>query len=173
LLYPAVAANSHWFDGLTLCVLGAIIYWLYRSARELAPPQRPLLVFASLTLVGFAFMLISKKSFTGYAVFFMYPALLVLVQSVRVSSILLLSFNVLMAIEPTVWFRLGGNGRSLQDWLPHASLPSAAIFMLIEAALLASYGYLAYLSSGSVRRTIAGAMASRNASQAATACSLV
>jgi hypothetical protein len=172
LAHAASLSNPHLFDGVALCVLAVASFWLYWNARTLAPQRRPALIFAGLVLVGFIFVLISKKSFTGYVAFFMYPAITILVRDApgsRVSKVFLLLFNALLAAEPSVWFRLGGSGQALQDWLPHVGLASAVAFVSIEVMLLACYCYLTCLSVCSVRRTIRSAVVPQTAGNPAPA----
>lgn len=175
-LIPAGLPESGLLDAMTLSGLTIAIAWLFWSARKLPSRQRPTLLLCALALIGFVFLLVSKKSFTSYAVFFMYPALVVVVaRSSRMLATLafVLLLNLLMAIEPSVWFHLGGNGKALADWLPQVSRPAAAAFVMLEAALLACYVYLAYLSVWSVRRTVAGAISPSSETHSRTACSLV
>jgi hypothetical protein len=180
LLEPLLRAwggsDFHLFDVLALGLLAGAVLWLYSRSRILQARQRPLLLFSALALVGVIFMFASKKSYTGYAVFFMYPAIIVLIRGVttqRAVGSFLMIFNALLAAEPGLWFHFRGNGLALEKWLPQVDRIAAGTFLLIETALLACYLYLAYLSLLSVRRTVAGATVSSNVSQAPTACSLV
>jgi hypothetical protein len=164
------------FDGLALAALMATTAWLYWRTRGFPTVDRPRLLFAGVALTGLVFMLVSKKSFTGYAIFFMYPLVLVLVvglASLRARVAFLLAFNVLLAAEPSLWFHLRGYDRPLSVWLHGPDGLAARGFVLIDLTLIACYVYLAYLSVRCVQRTVDGAMAPRNASQSATACSLV
>jgi hypothetical protein len=145
------------FDAAALAALGAATAWLYVCSRRLARIERPRLLFASLAVLGLVFMLVSKKSFTGYAVFFMYPLNLLLVRGLsgeRQRLAYLLIFNVLLAVEPSLWFHLGGEDRSLRQWL-HETHDTAAVysFILLDIALLACYGFAVLLAVREVRRT--------------------
>ena len=134
------------------------------------------MLLAGLALTGLVFMLLSKKSFTGYVVFVMYPIVLVLVRGVANPATtvrFLLGFNVLLVIEPSLWFHLGGNHWHLRAWSTAAGAPVVTGFVLLDVALIACYVYLAWLSVRGVLRTEDGAMPSRNSSQSASACSLV
>lgn len=163
-------------DALAAAALAASTVWLYVRVRKLSAEQRPSLLLAGLALTGFIFMLVSKKSFTGYAVFFMYPAIAVLVlgtSSLRVRVGFLLLFNVLLAGEPSLWFHLGGNRLTLSEWLRVAGGLRVGGFASIDLLLVACYGYLALLSVACVRRMATAAMSSHTASASATACSPV
>jgi hypothetical protein len=159
LVNAAGLSNPRLFDSITLFALSVTVFWLYWHARPLTSQRRPALVFVGLVLVGCVFMLTSKKSFTAYIAFFMYPAITVLVRNAagsRVITVFLLLFNALLVAEPSVWFRLGGSGQPLQNWLPHAGPASAIAFVLIELMLVGCYGYLTYLSVYSARCTAQG-----------------
>jgi hypothetical protein len=107
-------------------------------------------------------MLFSKKSFTGYVVFVMYPAIVMLVTGVtdtRARIGFLLVFNTLLAAEPSLWFHLGGNRVTLRAWFVAGGGAKAAGFVLVDAALLACYVYLAWLSVRRIERTTAGVIA--------------
>jgi hypothetical protein len=121
-------------------------------------------------------MLFSKKSFTGYVIFAMYPIVLMVVSGVanlRARVGFLLAFNGLLVTEPSLWFHLEGYRWPLRTWLAMGGGSAAVGFVSLDVALLACYVYLAWLSVRAVQRTVDGAIASRNASQSATACSLV
>jgi hypothetical protein len=180
LLDPLVgeaAGTSHLiFDGLALLALAATVIWLYFRTRPLPALRRPMSLLPSLALVGLVFMLFSKKSYTGYAVFFMYPMILALVAGTsagRTRIGFLLAFNTLLIAEPSLWFRLGGFEGPLSVWLRTDGGLAAGGFVLVDLALIVCYVYLAWLSVLCVQRTVDGAMTSRNASQSDTACSLV
>jgi hypothetical protein len=163
-------------DGLTLVALATSTMWLWLNARRLPTSARQRLLLAGLALTGLVFMLFSKKSFTVYVVFVLYPIVLMLVSGVtdwraRVSFLTL--FNLLLVVEPSFWFYLEGNQWSLRTWLAMGGGVAAAGFVLLDVALLTCYVYLAWLSVRGVRRTVEGAMDSRNLSQSATAWSLV
>jgi hypothetical protein len=185
LLEPLLSAigirNPHVLDGAAFTTLSAATTWLYWRARVLAPESRRLVSLAGIALIGLVFMLVSKKSATGYAVFFMYPAMVVLVLAephARVRAGFALLFNVLLATQPSLLFHLGGHapsghGPSLSEWL-HASSLRAGGFALLNVVLVACYGYLAVLSVLCVRRVVKAAMSSRSAQEsAAVACSPV
>jgi hypothetical protein len=157
LLEPLMSPQSETplFDWLALAVLAATAVWLFVRARP-SPGQGPQPLFAGLALIGLIFMLVSKKSYTGYTVFFMYPLLLTLClrvpdRAARVAFLLLL--NGLLVAEPSLWFHLGGNGQSLGQWL-HApgSGWAPTIFILIDLSLLACYAWLAVISAQCVQR---------------------
>jgi len=163
-------------DGLALVALGVTTVWVYLKARSLSPQNRRNLLLAGLALTGLVFMLFSKKSFTGYVIFVMYPVILMLVCGVaerRARVAFLLAFNVLLVAEPSVWFHLKGNGLALRTWLQTGNSTAVLGFVALDSALLACYVYLAWLSVRGVRTMAAGAMRSKNSSQSATACALV
>jgi hypothetical protein len=168
--------QRHAFDALALVALGGTTLWIYLRARRLSPQQRAMLLPLAIALTGLVFLVFSKKSYTGYVVFFMYPLMMALgvgMPRLRTRIGFALAFNALLATEPSLWFRLGGDSKTLPEWLKTGGGPAIAGFVLLDLALLACYVWLAWLSVGSIRRTTAGAMRSRNASQSETACSLV
>lgn len=143
-------------DLLALTALGLSTAWIYLRARGLAPASRSQALLAAIALTGLIFMLVSKKSFTGYMVFCMYPALLTV--NLRLTGLapriaFVLVFNVLLVAEPSLWFHLGGNGLPLSRWL-HApgSGIGPVIFLLVDLALLGCYGWLAVLSAQCVQQ---------------------
>jgi hypothetical protein len=145
-------------DGLALAALATATVWLYVKAQRLSARDRPKLLLAGLALTGLVFMLFSKKSFTGYLLFVMYPVVLMLVAAPADSRArigFLLVFNALLVAEPSLWFHLGGNGHTLRAWLEMAGGPAVAAFVLVDVALLACYGYLAWLSVTGVKITCA------------------
>jgi hypothetical protein len=164
--------NPHVLDGAALAMLAAATAWFYLRARVVPPENRPSLSPGGIALIGLVFMLVSKKSATGYAVFFMYPAMLVLVlgeRHTRLRAGFALLFNVLLATEPSLLFHLGGHapsghGPSLSEWL-HISSLRAGGFAALDLVLVACYAYLALLSVRCVRRVVTAAMASPSASQ--------
>ena len=163
-------------DGLTLAALAVGFGWLLFSTRAVPPRNRPRWLPAGVALVGLILMLFSKKSFTGYVVFVMYPVVLMLVAGLanaRVRTGFLLAFNVLLVVEPTLWFRLGGFNQTLRAWLAGGGGGAALGFVCVDLALLACYVYVGWLTVRWVDRNVAGATADRKASQSATACSLV
>jgi hypothetical protein len=136
-------------NGAALGILLIANLWFFTRVAQLAAMRRPTLVFAGLALLGSLFMLVSKKSYTGYAVFFMYPATLMLLSGLRrprTSLYFLFVFNTLLVIEPTLWFRFGGNGRTLLEWIPELGLFPASAFLASEVALLGCYLFLVILS---------------------------
>jgi hypothetical protein len=164
------------FDSMALAVLGITSIWLYLQVRALPASARPKLLYAALALTACVFMLFSKKSFTGYAVFAMYPIAVVLTSSVagqRMRVVFVLAFNALLAAEPSVWFHLGGPHQDLSAWLSGRARLAAIGFLWLDGALLACYAFVAYLSVRCARWIVAGAMESSRLSQDATACSLV
>jgi hypothetical protein len=176
LLSLAGPAKRMAFDVLALGALGAATLWIYLRARTLSPQQRAKLLPLAIALTGLVFLVFSKKSYTGYAVFFMYPLMVALsIGTRRLAGRVGFSivFNALLATEPSLWFRLGGNSQTLQEWLQTGGGTATAGFILLDLALLACYVWLAWLSVCSIRRMTDGAMRSRNSSQSATACSLV
>lgn len=163
-------------DAAALAALAAALAWLYLRARALAADNRRWLSLAGTALVGLVFMLMSKKSATGYLVFVMYPVMAVLVlarlrERARVTFALI--FNVLLVAEPSLWFHLDGDGKTLSEWSHAAGAPVIAAFVCLDVALLACYVYLAAASAGCVRRIAAGAMSVSTPSHSATACSAV
>jgi hypothetical protein len=156
LLEPLFAAKGYGylvFDTLAAAAVAGSLAWTYLQARPLAPQKRPQLLLAALALVGLIFMAFSKKSISGYAVFFMYPAVLVAalaMTNVRARVGFLFLFNLLLALEPTLWFRVG-RWRALSAWLGEQGGVEAACFVLMDVALVASYLYLAWLSAMCVR----------------------
>ncbi len=168
--------ERHIYDGLALVALGIATAWLYVNAQTMSPATRGRLLLAGLALTGLVFMLFSKKSFTGYVIFVMYPVVLMLVVGMpdwRARVGFLLAFNTLLVAEPSLWFYLKANGLTLRNWLQTGNASAALGFAALDVALIGCYVYLAWLSVRSVRSTVAGAISSRNSSQSATACALV
>jgi hypothetical protein len=164
------------FDIMTVTALALTIGWLYVRVRGLPAQDRRTVLLAGLALTGLVFMLFSKKSFTGYVIFVMYPVVLVLVRglpNLTACAGFLLGFNALLVVEPSLWFHLGGNHSHLRAWFASVGGPVVTGFVLVDVALVACYVYLAWLSVRGLQRTADGAMSSRNSSQSATACSLV
>ena len=170
------AAERFIVDGLTLLALGAALGWLFWRTRTVSAAKRPMLLPAGLALTGLILMLFSKKSFTGYMVFVMYPIVLMLIAGLarrRARVGFLIGFNALLVAEPSLWFHLNGWSGGLRSWLAAGGGTSAAGFVCVDLVLLACYVYLAWLSVRWVQSTVDGAIADRKASQSATACSLV
>ncbi len=108
------------------------------------------MLMPALALLGLLFMIVSKKSFTGYALFSMYPAMLVLALGTRDTRRrfgFFLVFNVLLAAEPSLWFHLLGDGRGLGVWLSESRRTTTYAFVLVDLALVVCYAYLAVLSA--------------------------
>jgi hypothetical protein len=164
-------------DTTALLALGVTIGWLFMRARAVRPENRPMSLPAGLALTGLVLMLFSKKSFTGYIVFVMYPIVLMLLAGRREPRMrvgFLIAFNALLVVEPSLWFHLkGAAAGSLRAWLAAGGGASAAGFVCLDLVLLACYVYLAWLSVLWLLSTADGAIAERNASQSATAYSLV
>ena len=160
-------------DGLTATACAGTLGWLYLRTRSVLMRDRPALLPAALALAGLTLVLFSKKSFTGYVIFVMYPLVLMAVAGTRRRVAFLMLFNVLLVVEPSLWFHLDGFNRSLRTWIDSGSGNSAAGFVCLDLALLGCYVYLAWLSVRWVLTTVDGAIADRKASQSTTACSLV
>ena len=164
------------FDVLALTALGVTTAWLYIGSRMLAARDRRTLLFAGFALTGLIFMLFSKKSITGYVIFMMYPIVLMLVSgmaTVRARIGFLLVFNAILVAEPSLWFHLEGWRWPLRTWFAMGGGSAATAFVALDLALLACYVYVVWLSIRCVRRTVAGAIASKNVSQSRTACPVV
>lgn len=149
------------YDTLVLVTLATTAVWLYLRARAMAAQSRQTLLLAGLALTGLVFMLFSKKSFTGYIIFVMYPVVLMLVSGVstwRARVGFLLAFNVVLAAEPSVWFHLGGDRWTLRNWLAMGGGAAAAGFVLLDVALIACYVYLAWQSVRVITRMADGAV---------------
>jgi hypothetical protein len=176
-LFSATDASKRaLFDAALLAALTITTVWLFVRMRALTPRQRAEVLPAALALTGIVFLLASKKSSTGYAVFVMYPIVAALgigVRSLRARVGFLLAFNALLATEPSLWFHLRRFKGPLQKWLEAGGGATAAGFILVDLALLACYVCVAWVSVGCIRRTTEGAMTSSNSSQSPTACSLV
>jgi hypothetical protein len=176
LLGSASAYERLTYDGLAAIALGATTVWLYVKAQMMVPADRRQLLLAGLALTGLIFMLFSKKSFTGYIIFVMYPVTLTVVLGAvhsRARLAFLLAFNALLVTEPSLWFYLKANGLTLRKWLQTGDVAAALGFTALDLVLLACYVYLAWLSVRAVRAVAAGAISSKNSSQSATACALV
>jgi hypothetical protein len=176
LLSAAGTAKKTICDAVLLAALAVTTLWLFRRFRPLTPQQRASVLPLALALTGVVFLLVSKKSYTGYAVFVMYPitvALGVGMRGLRARVGFLLVFNALLATEPSLWFRLGGFKGTLQQWLDAGGGSAAMGFVLVDVALLACYAWVAWVSVRWILRMTDGAMTSNSASQSETACSLV
>ncbi len=139
-----------YYDMLAAAALCLTYVWLLRVSRTYSTADGAALLVLALAAVNVIFMLVSKKSFTGYLIFGIYPIELVIADYLLRSRdaffrILILAtvFNVLLCDEPTLWFRLGGDGISLGQWLAHGPRVAAYWFALVDVALLTCYGLLA------------------------------
>ena len=181
LLDPILSANSRTerlvVDTLTLAALATTVGWLYLRTRTLQPDRRPRVLLAGLALTALVFMIFSKKSFTGYLIFVMYPVVATAVTGLgnRLAKAgFLIGFNALLVAEPSLWFRLDGFDRGgLRAWFATGGGTAAMGLVAVDLALIGCYVYLAWMSVRWVERTADGAIAARNVSQSATACSLV
>jgi hypothetical protein len=176
LLSATGAAKRILCDAALLGALAGTTIWLFWRLRALTPTQRATALPLALALTGVVFLLISKKSYTGYAVFVLYPITVVLgigMRSLRARVAFLIAFNALLATEPSMWFHLGGFMGTLQEWLNAGGGSKALTFVLVDVALLACYAWVAWLSVRCILRTTDGAMTSNSSSQSETACSLV
>ena len=175
LFLGTVSSERVILDGLTATALSLTLSWLLWRTRTVAAEDRPALLPASLMLVALTLMIFSKKSFTGYVIFVMYPVALLLAsrRPGTARSGFLLAFNILLVAEPSLWFRLNGFNGGLREWVDSGGGPVVAAFVCLDLLLLACYVYLAWLSVRSLQTIVDGAMADRKASQSATACSLV
>jgi len=161
-------------DGLTATALSATCAWLFWLTRSVPAQQRATLLPGALALMGLMLMIFSKKSFTGYLLFVMYPLASMLGTATTARVGLLLVFNALVVAEPSLWFHLNGYHYSLREWLgAGGDRPSILAFVGLDLALLACYVYLAWLSVRWLQTTADGAMPESKVSQSATACSLV
>jgi hypothetical protein len=159
MLEPLLGHDSHFayrlFDGLALLALAATTAWLYLKARQAPAPQRLNLLLPGLALTELVFMLVSKKSFPGYILFCMYPVMLVMVIGIpdyfrRVAFFSL--FNVLLALESSLWFYLGGDNKMLSAWLQESGFgPGIQFFLAVDLTLIACYAYLAWVAAAWLR----------------------
>jgi hypothetical protein len=79
----------------------------------------------------------------------MYPIGLVIALStirLRNKILILTGFNFLLAIEPSVWFHLHGNGLSLSEWRLDSSPFAIAVFVFLDVSLVILYSVLARMS---------------------------
>ncbi len=126
LLEPLSTSLGKWrylpYDALAALTLAAAWLWMYWETRTWDDVRRARVLPAALALIGLLFMLFSKKSISGYEVFVMYPAILVLTGTAlplgRQVAFLLI-FNVLLVAEPSVWFRVG-RYQPLSQWMHEA-----------------------------------------------------
>lgn len=161
LALSGVGTLEHYiFDGLALGALAITTAWLYLKARALGEKDRRALLFAGLALTELIFLLFSKKSFTSYALFALYPLVLVFVSAVadwRARVGFLFLFNCVMTVEPSLWFLLEGNRWSLRTWFAMGGGKAAVAFALLDATLLCCYAYLAWLSASAIEKIAGGA----------------
>jgi len=153
LLEPLLARDGRLahrlFDGAALLALGATTVWLYLQARRVPAPRRPDLLVAGLALTQLVFMLVSKKSYTVYAVFCMYPMMAVLLLGIadyRRRVAFFVAFNILLAVEPSLWFHLGGSNKVLSKWLLERHDMEVQLFLAADLLLVVAYAYLAWLA---------------------------
>jgi hypothetical protein len=150
------------FDLVTLVALGSVTLWLLFNARSVTSDSRRnalsvsrnRVLFPSLALTALVFMLFSKKSFPGYAVFCMYPVMLVLtsrLQSFYARTGLFTLFNLTLAVESSLWFYLGGNTFTLGEWLRVRHGLAIEGFIALDVALVSCYATLAWLAVGWLR----------------------
>jgi hypothetical protein len=159
MLEPLLGRDSHFayrlFDGLALLALAATTAWLYLKVRQAPAPQRLSLLLPGLALTELLFMLVSKKSFPGYILFCMYPVMLVMVIGIpdylrRVAFFSV--FNVLLALESSLWFYLGGDNKALSAWLQESGFGvGIQFFLAVDLTLIACYAYLAWVAIGWLR----------------------
>lgn len=153
LLEPALSMAGlnagHVADALALVFLACTTLWLYVKMRALTVSQRAQVLPIGLAVTSLVFMLVSKKSFPGYALFCLYPLMMALLlgnTSFRWRALFFGAFNVLLAVESSIWFRLGGNQLTLSAWLNTSARPQAEVFLLVDLALVGCYAYLAWLA---------------------------
>ncbi len=156
LLEPLSTSLGKWrylpYDALAACTLAAAWLWMYWETRRWDDLRRARVLPAALALIGLLFMLFSKKSISGYEVFVMYPAILVLAGTALPPGrqiTFLLVFNVLLVAEPSAWFRVG-QFQPLSQWLQGAGVIPLLLFVLTDIALMACYAFLAWLSLRSI-----------------------
>jgi hypothetical protein len=153
LLEPLLGLDSHLayraFDGAALLVLGAMTAWLYLTARRAPASATKWLLVPGLVLTQLVFMLVSKKSFTVYALFCMYPLVVVLLLGLtdyRRRVAFFVVFNILLAMESSLWFYLGGDNKVLSAWLHERHDAGVQLFLAVDLALVMGYAYLAWLA---------------------------
>jgi hypothetical protein len=149
-------------DGVALAALVGTTVWLFLRAQRSQIEERRSLVFAGIVLTGVVFMLFSKKSFTVYAIFFLYPLLLTVTRALkdwRVLSSGVLLLNVVLAIEPSVWFHLAGKPLPLSELLRAPGGAAVWLFIALELLLLACYASVGWIALGCLTSRIAGSVA--------------
>ena len=159
------------FDGATIAALSIVAAWIYWRTRALPPLRRPPTLFAAIGLVAAVFLIASKKSFTGYAIFALYPMITVAVGAFARTGVLvgfLLVLNVLLAVEPSVWFYLHGEGLGLDEWMRRSGLARVGPLVVLDLALIACYLLIARQSLRALARVTAedGGRQSRSSSAA-------
>jgi hypothetical protein len=144
------------YDVLGLLGLAAAWLWLYRQIRGSDYAGRARVLPAGLALIGLLFMILSKKSNSGYEVFIMYPAMLVLAGStlqLRGQVAFLVVFNALLMAEPSLWFRMG-HWQPLSQWLRAPDIAHTLLFIAGDIVLVACYAFLAWLSIKDVQVSV-------------------
>jgi hypothetical protein len=143
------------FDLLTLVTMAAVTLWIFLRCRKMGPDSRAALLLPGLALTELTFMLFSKKSFPGYILFCLYPLMWVLVQGVGSRprrEALFLAFNLLLAVESSLWFYLGGDALPLDQWLrtPHGI--AVDLFLAVDLLIMACYACLFWSAIGWIRK---------------------
>jgi hypothetical protein len=143
------------FDLLTLVTMAAVTLWIFFHCRRMGPASRAALLLPGLALTELTFMLFSKKSFPGYILFCMYPLMRVLVQGVSSRprrEALFVAFNLLLAVESSLWFYLGGDNLPLDQWLrtPHGI--GVDLFLAVDLLIMTCYAFLFWSAFGWIRK---------------------
>ena len=61
-------------------------------------------------------------------------------------------FNVLLALESSLWFYLGGDNKALSTWLQESGFgPGIQFFLAVDLTLIACYAYLAWVAAACLR----------------------
>jgi hypothetical protein len=102
-------------------------------------------VLLSLAIIVLTLMLFSKKSYTNYLVIAWIPLLISFLRGSPSKSMIahLVLFNILCALEPSLWFRLTGQG-SL-DMVLHQPGVKPFVFLFIEIAMIGIHALLFYV----------------------------
>jgi hypothetical protein len=147
---------------LCLAVTSAALVWrLYRARRSDPIEVDARALGCALALVNVILLITSKKSSTGYLMFAFFPALWVLAGAARSvgeseARVLRLvgqatAFTLLLALEPSLWFLLRGNGSTLSAWMDRT--PSTVVpLVLLDIALLAVYFWIAWAAVMGLRQ---------------------
>ena len=144
------------WDVLLLCVLAGIFLAALRVARRTPPSTRE--AFASLTFLLPALLLtlmgLGKKTWPTYTEMVLFPLAMVVAASVDVpvrtrslQSVLWLmgAFSLLSVVAHSVWSSILGQSGALQVHMDlRAGDGTAWVFLLLEAALFATYAALAW-----------------------------